>query len=202
MDKSNDLSDIANEVRQGSEMISADHKIITTFGSARTKPSAPCYKYAYDLCYKLGLAGFSIMTGGGPGIMEASSKGGFEAGVPTYGINIELPNEQAMNPYINRPFVCNNLSARKHILMNNSAGFIIFEGGFGTLDELFEVLTLILTCKIKSVPIILVGSAFWNGLKGWVNEILLGNGYVTVEEAGFMRILDDKDEIINIFKNL
>lgn len=202
MDKSDDLLCMAKEASLGNKLICADDKIITTFGSARMKPSAPCYKYAYELSYKLGLAGFSIMTGGGPGIMEASSKGGFDAGVSTYGINIELPHEQAMNPYVNRPFVCNSLVARKRILINNSVGFIIFQGGFGTLDELFEVLTLVTTGKIKIVPIVLVGSVFWDGLKDWIDKVLLDNGYVTAKEVDFMKILDNQDEIINIFKNL
>lgn len=192
-------TDVADEIRLGSVIFNGGDKIITTFGSARIKPSDAPYKYAYDLCHKLGQAGFSIMTGGGPGIMEASSKGAFDAGAVTYGINIELPHEQAMNPYISKPFVCNSLLSRKHLLMDKASGFVIFEGGYGTLDELFEVLTLISTCKMPMKPIVLAGSEFWNGLKDWVINSLLKRSYISAQESDFIYILDDPDEIASYF---
>lgn len=195
-----DYTAIDDEIRLGNDIFIGGDNIITTVGSARVHPASACYKYAYDLCHKLGQAGFSIMTGGGPGIMEASAKGAFDAGAVTYGINIELPHEQLMNPYITKPFVCNSLLSRKHLLINNASGFVVFEGGYGSLDELFEVLTLISTRKMELKPIVLAGSEFWNGLKDWVNNCLLKRSYISTDECNYIYILDDPDEIVAFFK--
>lgn len=200
MNKQSNILDVSEEIRDGAHLINERDMIITAFGSARSDPSGRCYEYARNVCFRLGEAGFSIMTGGGPGIMEAASKGGFEAGVSTYGIDIELPHEQAMNPYINRPFVCNYLPSRKYLLMSYSVGFVVFPGGYGTLDELFEVLTLISTGKIKTVPVVLAGSEFWRGLKSWAEGSLLGNDFINLKEYDFLNILDDPDQIVEVLK--
>lgn len=200
MIKKCDYTAVTDEIHRGNSLFASDDKIITTFGSARAQPSDHCYQYAYNVCRKLGESGFSIMTGGGPGIMEASSKGAFDVGAITYGINIELPYEQTMNRYITKPFVCNSLLSRKHLLMRKASGFVIFEGGYGTLDELFEVFTLTTTCKMEQKPIVLVGYEFWGGLKDWIKKTLLGRNYVSEEECRLLHILDDPDEITAFLK--
>ena len=197
---SNITQGIDEEIRKGLSVINPNNKIITIFGSTRIREESEVYKHAQTIGKYLAENGFAIMTGGGPGIMEAAAKGANLAGGVTYGINIQLPHEQEMNPYINRPFICNHLISRKHLLMNYSSGFIIFDGGFGTLDELFEVLTLMATEKMETSPVILFGSTFWLGLKNWMAEVMPKNGYIETFQLDILKILDNPKDIINIFK--
>src|SRR5213595_3611870 len=155
---------IMAEFVEGFETMSRVGRAVTIFGSARTKPSDRYYKAAEETARLLALEGFGVITGGGPGIMEAANRGAFEAGGVSVGCNIELPFEQKSNPYLTRSLKFKYFFVRKMMFVKYSLGFVIFPGGFGTLDELFEALTLIQTRKIRNFPVVLFGSNYWSGL--------------------------------------
>ncbi|MBW2658553.1 MAG: TIGR00730 family Rossman fold protein [Deltaproteobacteria bacterium] len=181
-------------------MSSIDVPAVTVYGSARTPSDDKNYLLAEQIGAELVKNGFGVITGGGPGIMEAANKGAASAGGVSVGLNIDLPHEQEPNPYANLELNFEYFFVRKVMFMKYSMGFICMPGGFGSLDELFESLTLIQTQRIKPFPIVLVGSEFWTGLVDWIRDKLLGNGNIGSEDMFLFQVMDDVDEIIKYFK--
>lgn len=173
---------------------------VSIFGSARYKPEDKFYKMAVEISHKLADAGYAVITGGGPGIMEAANKGAAEAGGVSVGLNISLPFEQAPNVYANLPLSFKYFFVRKVMFIKYGMAFIGMPGGFGTLDELFEAVTLIQTRRIKSFPVILVGKEYWTGLVDWIKERLLAEGNINQDDLLFFNIMDDPDEIVQLIK--
>src|ERR687888_726106 len=161
---------VQDELRSGFRTLSHVGKAVSIFGSARTPRDHPRYEQARDLARRLGEEGFSIITGGGPGIMEAANRGAREAGVPSVGLGIDLPNEQGVNEYVDVELDFHYFFARKVMFVRYASGFVVYPGGFGTLDELFEAATLRQTEKIRYFPIVLIGSDYWSGLVDWMRE--------------------------------
>jgi uncharacterized protein (TIGR00730 family) len=166
------------------------------FGSARTKPDNPLYAAAEQLGGRLAQAGQAVITGGGPGIMEAANKGAAEAGGVSVGLGIELPFETGLNPYVNLGINFRYFFARKTMFVKYAQGFVVLPGGFGTLDELFEALTLVQTRKVTSFPVVLFGSAYWSGLVGWLRESALVQGAISVPDLEMFTVTDDVDEAV------
>lgn len=188
---------IMAEFVEGFDAMSAiDVPAVTIYGSARTPVDHEYYLLAEEIAGGLAKAGYGVITGGGPGIMEAANKGAFEAGGVSVGLNISLPHEQAPNPFANFSLDFKYFFVRKVMLMKYSTGFICMPGGFGSLDELFESLTLIQTERIKPFPIVLVGSVFWAGLVAWIEDKLLGSGNINVGDTSLFKVLDEPEEII------
>ncbi len=171
---------------------------ISIFGSARTHVDDPDYAAAQETAALLSRAGFAVITGGGPGIMEAANRGAFEAGGLSIGCNIELPFEQSSNPYLTRRLKFKYFFVRKMMFVKYSLGFIIFPGGFGTLDELFEALTLIQTQKIRNFPVVLFGSKYWEGLLNWVRDFGLKEGKLTELDLKRLHLTDSPAEVVRI----
>jgi uncharacterized protein (TIGR00730 family) len=171
---------------------------VAIFGSARTPPDHPMYQAARDVGHCLAQSGFAVITGGGPGIMEAANRGAQEAGGLSIGCNIELPREQGLNPYVEVAVNFRYFFCRKTIFMKYSEGFVLFPGGFGTLDELFEALTLIQTRKVKRFPVVLFGSAYWKGLLDWMREQILAAGNIDPEDLDLLTVTDSPEEACRI----
>ena len=178
------------------ETLSSVERAVTIFGSARVKPDDPYYGKAEMLARKLVQKGFAVITGGGPGIMEAANKGAAEAGGTSVGMNIRLPYEQKPNPYANIHVDYKYFFIRKVMFVKYAVAYVIMPGGFGTMDELFEALTLIQTHRIKSFPVILVGSEFWGGLLGWLKETMLREGKIDADDFDFIQVMDDPEEVV------
>jgi uncharacterized protein (TIGR00730 family) len=174
---------------------------VSIFGSARTKPGCPEYQLADDIAAGLVRAGYAIITGGGPGIMEAANKGAAEAGGVSVGLGIELPLESGLNEHVNVGLEFRYFFVRKTVFIKYSQAFVVLPGGFGTMDELFEAVTLVATGKITKFPIVLVGSAYWAGLLDWLRETMLAVGNIGEEELGLLYIADTPDEVVKIVKN-
>ena len=192
---------IMSEFVDGFDAMSAiEIPAVTIYGSARTPVEHEYYLLAEKIAAGLAVSGYSVITGGGPGIMEAANKGAAEADGVSVGLNINLPHEQDPNPYSNFPLNFKYFFVRKVMFMKYSAGFVCMPGGFGSLDELFEALTLIQTERIKPFPIVLVGSDFWAGLVDWIKDKLLGAGNISPEDISLFRVLDDADEVVNYLK--
>ena len=182
---------------EGFDTMSAiDVPAVTIYGSARTPSDDHYYIFAEKLAGKLVDCGYAVVTGGGPGIMEAANKGAFEAGGISVGLNISLPHEQHPNPYTNCPINFKYFFSRKVMFMKYSMAFVCMPGGFGSLDELFEALTLIQTERIRPFPIVLVGSEFWNGLVDWIKDKLVANGNIDSDDVKLFRVIDDIDEVV------
>ncbi|XOF34179.1 MAG: TIGR00730 family Rossman fold protein [Candidatus Electrothrix sp. YB6] len=175
---------------------SLGYPAVTLFGSARTPEDAPEYKLTRALAARLAENGYGLITGGGPGIMEAANRGAAEANGISIGLHIDLPSEQQMNPYVNLPLAFRYFFVRKVMFIKYSMAFICLPGGFGTLDELFEALTLIQTRKIRPFPIILVGHSFWSGLLDWIRDQLVGNGTIDRTDLLLFEVLDEVDDIV------
>ena len=173
---------------------------VTIFGSARTSEDHPDYQLTRNIARRLAEHGYGIITGGGAGIMEAANRGASDAEGLSIGLNIDLPHEQEPNPYTNLPMDFRYFFVRKVMFMKYSMAFICMPGGFGSMDELFESLTLIQTRKIKPFPIILVGSSFWAGLLDWIQERLIGSGKIGEEDMDLFTVLDDPDEIVGYIR--
>lgn len=173
---------------------------VTIYGSARIPEDHPDYAFARDIGRRLAEHGYGIITGGGPGIMEAANRGASDADGLSIGLNIDLPHEQLGNPYVNLPLDFRYFFVRKVMFMKYSMAFICMPGGLGSLDELFESLTLIQTRKIKPFPIILVGSSFWTGLIDWIREQLLAGGKISEEDLMLFEVLDEADDIVNYIR--
>ena len=171
---------------------------ISIFGSARTHLDDPDYAAAQETAALLARAGFAVITGGGPGIMEAANRGAFEAGGQSIGCNIELPFEQSSNPYLTRGLKFKYFFVRKMMFVKYSLGFVIFPGGFGTFDELFEALTLIQTKKIRDFPIVLFGSSYWSGLLNWIRDVVLVDGKIGDHDLKLFHVTDSPEEVVKI----
>jgi uncharacterized protein (TIGR00730 family) len=187
------------EFVDGFESLNRIGPCISIFGSARTKADSPHYQTAVKIAQKLTDAGFGIITGGGPGIMEAANKGASLQGGVSVGLNIDLPFEQSHNPYIDNDKNLNHryFFVRKVMFVKYAQGFVVLPGGFGTLDEAFEVLTLIQTKKITPVPVILVGSAFWTGLKEWITNVMLEKeSNIHPNDLDLIPIMDDPEDVV------
>ena len=189
---------IMGEFVEGFDELASLTRGISIFGSARTATSDPYYKLAQETAALLAREGYAVITGGGPGIMEAANRGAFEAGGLSVGCNIELPFEQGANQYLTRSVTFRYFFVRKMMFVKYSLGFIIFPGGFGTLDELFEALTLIQTRKIRDFPVILFGSEYWKGLMDWIGETALREGKVSPQDLKLLHLTDSPEEVVNI----
>jgi uncharacterized protein (TIGR00730 family) len=168
------------------------------FGSARTRRDEPSYAAAEEVGRKLAEAGFAVITGGGPGVMEAANKGAGEAGGVSVGLGIELPFESGLNQYVDRGLNFRYFFARKTMFVKYAQGFIVLPGGFGTFDELFEALTLVQTQKVTSFPIVLIGTAYWSGLIDWIRATVLADGKVSERDLDMIRVTDDVDEAVKL----
>jgi uncharacterized protein (TIGR00730 family) len=191
---------IMGEFVNGFERMSAIGPCVSIFGSARTKEHMEYYELAVSVSKSISEAGYGIITGGGPGIMEAGNKGAHLAGGTSVGLNIDLPFEQHDNPYIDgdKSLDFDYFFVRKVMFVKYSQGFVVMPGGFGTLDELFEAITLIQTNKIEKFPIILVGSKFWSGLIDWIKTIMLNEGNVSPKDLDLIKIADTEVEVVEI----
>ena len=189
---------IMAEFVEGYEKLSKIGPSVSIFGSARTKPEDPYYILAEEIAFKLTQNGYGVITGGGPGIMEAGNKGARRGKGTSVGLNIELPFEQHDNPWIDndKNLEFDYFFVRKVMFVKYSQGFIVMPGGFGTLDELFEAITLIQTNKIGRFPIVLVGSKFWEGLIDWIKKTLLEQGNISEKDLKLFRVVDTADEAI------
>lgn len=189
---------VMSELVDGYEKLAQIGPCVSIFGSARLAPENPYYQMAVDIAEKITELGFGIITGGGPGIMEAGNKGAQQAGGKSIGLNIELPFEQHFNPFIDKHYSMNfnYFFVRKVMFMKYSQGFIVMPGGFGTLDELTEALTLIQTYKIAKFPIVLVGSEFWGGLLDWFKSSLVKHGLISEEDLHLYRVVDTAEEAV------
>ncbi len=191
---------IMGEFVNGFEKMSLIGPCVSIFGSARTKPDHHYYQLAVEICEQLSRAGYGIITGGGPGIMEAGNRGASQAGGTSVGLNIDLPFEQNDNPYIDpdKSLDFDYFFVRKVMFVKYAQGFVVLPGGFGTLDELFEALTLIQTEKIVRFPIILVGTEFWTGLLDWIKSALIEAGNISPEDLELVRLVDTAEEVVNL----
>ena len=187
---------ILGEFVEGFQSLSEFPKAVAIFGSARTKPEDPMYRATEEIARKLVDRGFAVITGGGPGIMEAGNKGAYEADGCSVGLGIELPHEQGMNDFITIGVNFRYFFARKMMFLKYSQGFITMPGGFGTLDELFEALTLIQTGKVTHFPMVLFGRDHWAGLLDWVRGSIAEGGYISHEDLDLITVTDDVDEAI------
>jgi uncharacterized protein (TIGR00730 family) len=182
------------------ETLSGVRNAVSIFGSARTKPDDPYYAKAELLARLLAENGFSVITGGGPGVMAAANKGAAEAGGKSVGMNIRLPFEQKPNPYANLSIDYKYFFIRKVMFVKYAMAYVILPGGFGTLDELFEALTLIQTKRIKPFPVILMGSEYWKGLVDWLKKTMLRNELISPEDLERFLILDEPEEVVRYIK--
>ena len=195
------MDTVAEELKKGILLFKdKTEKKVVVFGSARIKPEDEIYQSTVKLGSLLSEKGYAVMTGGGPGIMEAALKGAFENNGETYGINIILPNEQHDNVYIKDGFLCSHLFTRKVILMRDVAGYIVMPGGFGTLDELFDALTLMATNIQYHLPLVLVGVEFWSGLLSWIQQQALKHELINEEELNMIKLTDDIEEAVSFIK--
>jgi uncharacterized protein (TIGR00730 family) len=189
---------IMGEFVEGFDTLAHICPAVSIFGSARMSPDDPTYQAARETARKLAKSGFSIVTGGGPGIMEAANWGAVEAGGRSVGCNIELPHEQAINAYVQVAINFRYFFVRKTMFVKYAEGFVIFPGGFGTMDELFESLTLIQTNKVQHFPVILFGSAYWGGLLDWMKATMLAEGKISARDFDLIHLTDAPDEICTI----
>jgi uncharacterized protein (TIGR00730 family) len=194
------LFHILAEFVEGFENLSDISPAITVFGSARTKEGDELYEKAYQLARVLGKNGFNLITGGGPGVMEAVNRGAKEEGVKSIGANIELPFEQKPNPYITLPLSFRYFFVRKVMFIKYAIAYIVLPGGFGTLDELFEAITLIQTRKIRPFPVILMGSSYWKDLITFMQTHMLSQGMIGKEDLNIFKIMDDPEEVAEYIK--
>jgi len=191
------MFEIISEFVTATERLQTIQPAVAIFGSARTTPDHPYYALTEDIARRLSDAGFSVISGGGPGVMEAANKGAFAGSSPSVGLNIQLPHEQSNNPYQDISHSFQHFFARKVMFVKQSAAFVMMPGGYGTMDELMEVLTLVQTGKVRRVPIILVNSKFWSGLLDWVHNTLVVEGMVGVDDPQLMRVIDDPQQVVD-----
>src|SRR6476469_7336313 len=189
---------IMGEFVEGFDELATLSRGIAIFGSARTRPDDPDYQAAQETGALLAAQGFAVITGGGPGIMEAANRGAFEAGGLSIGCNIELPFEQKANPYQTLSLTFKYFFVRKMMFVKYSLGFVIFPGGFGTFDELFEALTLMQTKKIRNFPIVLFGREYWTGMLDWIRAVVLTEGKISERDLDIFHITDSPAEVVEI----
>ena len=192
---------IMAEFVESTERLQSIKPAVSIFGSARTPQEHEYYKLTEDIARQLSDSGFSVISGGGPGIMEAANKGAFHGKSPSIGLNIQLPHEQHGNPYQDISQTFRHFFARKVMFVRHASAYVVMPGGFGTMDELFEALTLIQTGKSRKIPIVLVGSAFWGGLIEWLRNALAGEGMISPEDMNLIQVIDDPKAVVEtIFK--
>jgi len=191
---------ILSEFVEGFDALASVGPAVTIFGSARLGAGTAEYELARSIARRLAELGFAIITGGGPGIMEAANRGCREGGGLSIGCNIELPHEQGLNPYVDLGVEFKYFFARKTMFVKYADAFVIMPGGFGTLDELFESLTLIQTGKIRDFPVVLVGSAYWQGMLDWMRAVQVPAGAVSEADLGLLKLTDDPDEVCEIIR--
>jgi len=192
---------IMAEFVDGFETLEKIEKAITIWGSARVKEDDIWYKKAVKTAKLLAQKGYTIITGGGPGIMEAANKGASEIGAESIGLNIELPEEQKPNPYIKTLISFRYFFTRKVMFVKYTKGFIIFPGGFGTLDEFTEAITLIQTKRIHKFPVVLMDEEYWDGFIKWMSDILLKRGYIDKEDLKIFKVVNEPEEAVKIIEN-
>lgn len=190
---------VMSEMVEGFEKLNKIGPCISLFGSARVTPDSESYQLTVDIAHKLSEEGFGVISGGGPGIMEAANKGAHEAGGKSVGLNIDLPFEQNSNQYIDPDKLMNfrYFFIRKLMFVKYAQGFVLMPGGFGTMDELFEVVTLVQTDKVDNIPIILVGKSYWSGLLEWMKKELEGGKYISPNDLDLLQLVDTADEVID-----
>ncbi|HLS16422.1 MAG TPA: TIGR00730 family Rossman fold protein [Paenalcaligenes sp.] len=187
-----------SELTAAADTLEAIDLGISVFGSARVRPDSPYYQFALDLGRRLAEAGYTVIAGGGPGIMEAANKGAYTAGGKSVGLNIRLPRETSNNPYQTHSLQFEYFVSRKATFFMHSAAYVALPGGFGTLDEFFEAITLVQTKKMPPAPIILIGSEFWQGLLEWIKEQLVSHGFISSTDTDLITLTDDLDEAMAI----
>jgi len=191
---------IISEFVEGFEALVEVEPAVSIFGSARVAEGSPIYRKAYQLAKALVKNGYNVITGGGPGVMEAANKGALEAGGKSVGLNIDLPTEEPPNPYVNVKLSFRYFFVRKVMFSKHSVAHVIFPGGFGTLDELFEVLTLVQTKKVRPFPIVLVEKGYWEGLLRWLEDPVLSWGHVSPSDLKLLKVLDEPEEVVEYIR--
>lgn len=191
---------IMAEFVEGFDILPGVFPAVSIFGSARTPPESPIYKATEETARRLVESGFNVISGGGPGIMEAANKGAAEAGGKSVGLHIQLPHEQQPNHYANVRLEYRYFFIRKVMFVKYAVAYVIMPGGFGTLDELFESLTLIQTDRIRSFPVVLVGSDYWSGLVDWLKKTLLKSGAIGKDDLDIFSVVDRPEEAVNIIR--
>jgi len=200
VDNSWRLFKILAEFVDGFETLGDLYPAVTIFGSARATPGDETYEKTYEIAKKLSLHGYNVITGGGPGVMEAGNKGAKEGGAKSVGLNIQLPLEQSPNPYSTLKLNFQYFFVRKVMFVKYAQAYIGMPGGFGTMDEIFEALTLIQTRRIKPFPVILVGTQYWTGLMEWIRSTLVCGKYISPDDLDLVTLLDDPDEVVHTIK--
>jgi hypothetical protein len=191
---------ILSEFVEGFDAMAKVGPAVTVFGSARTPRDSPLYSLARTIARQLAEAGYAVITGGGPGTMEAANRGCREGGGLSVGCNIELPHEQGLNAYVDLGIEFRYFFARKTMFVKYADAFVILPGGFGTMDELFEALTLIQTRKVRNFPVVLVGKTYWAGLLDWIRGTLLGAGAIEEADLALLQLTDDPVEVVRIIR--
>jgi len=191
---------IMGELVEGFDNLSGIEPAVTIYGSSRLGVEDELYAETGEIAYRLGQLGFSIVTGGGPGVMEAANKGARKAGVTSVGLNISLPEEQVCNDYTTKSITFDHFFTRKVMLVKYAIAFVIMPGGLGTLDELTEVLTLMQTHKIKPFPVVLFNSEFWQGFLGWLRSSVLSRKYISESDFDLLRVLDSPEEVVEAIR--
>ena len=194
------LFHIMAELVEGFDTLSKYHPSVTVFGSTRVKPEDEVYQKAELIGQLCAQNGFGVITGGGPGVMEAANKGAAEAGGHSIGLNIELPTDQKPNPYANITLRFRYFFVRKVLFIKYAVAYLILPGGFGTMDELFESLTLIQTHKIRPFPVILVGADYWRGLADWIKTVVLEQGKISPSDLDIFQVIDDPQDVVKTIK--
>jgi uncharacterized protein (TIGR00730 family) len=195
------MFEIIAEFVTATERLQTIQPAVSIFGSARMTPENAYYRVAEDIARRLSEAGFAVISGGGPGIMEAVNKGAYEGSSPSVGLNIELPHEQSANSFQDVSHTFQHFFARKVMFVKHSCAFVMMPGGFGTLDELMEVLTLVQTGKIRRIPVILVHSPFWRGLLDWIHDTLVREGMVGVDDDKLIQVIDEPQAVVEAIFN-
>jgi uncharacterized protein (TIGR00730 family) len=185
------------EFVEATERLNSIRPAVSIFGSARTSPDHPYYKLTEQIARQLSEAGFSVISGGGPGIMEAANKGAYRGPSPSVGLNIQLPHEQHRNVYQDISQTFRHFFARKYVFVKFATAYVVLPGGFGTLDELMEALTLVQTGKTRKMPIILVCSEFWRGMLDWLRQTLVDEGMISPEDMNLIQVIDEPAEVVN-----
>jgi len=187
---------ILGELVEGFDKMSGVEPAVTIYGSARLKPDDEIYKHTEEIAKRLGQLGFAIITGGGPGVMEAANKGAVEAGTTSIGLNITLPDEQVCNAYTTKSITFNHFFVRKLILVKYATAFVIIPGGLGTLDEMTEVLTLMQTHKIRPFPVLLFNGQYWKGFLDWLSNTVLPKDFINADDLNLLRVCDTVDQVV------
>jgi uncharacterized protein (TIGR00730 family) len=198
LDDEQRLERIQGELRRGFQTLADVRCAVSVFGSARIGEGSPDYELGRRIGHGLGKRGFDVITGGGPGLMEAANRGAREGGARSIGLNIELPHEQGLNPYVDVGLTFHYFFARKVMFVRYACAFVGLPGGFGTLDELFECLVLIQTEKVSHFPVVLVGTAYWGGLIDWLRDSAMPAGTIGSEDLALVNVSDDVDEVVEI----